>query len=442
MRRVVDLSKYYENQPRQTEFHLCPSKYRLYGGAMSGGKTFAGCAEAIKQSLKYPGNRGLIGRATLRALRRTTLVSFFRICPPELIASYNKTDMEVTLVNGSVIIFSELNRSADPRLEKIRSLELGWFFIDEASEVDGEYFAALTTRLRWMLPNGRRPRYTGFMGTNPEIGWCYEGFVVRGNDAQRAFIPALPEDNRFNTEEYLEDMKRNLTDQDLQRFFYGNWMAIDDPAQLISYQWVKLAHDSEILLATDLALGVDVARFGSDNTALTLLTRTDDEYMAEVKTTVLPSTRTTEVADHVAGLMMEFHIPPHKIVVDAVGLGAGVVDSLHEKGIECLEFIGGAKPLWDDTTYTYKNLRSQGYWYLRNAFRDNNIALQLDSRRLRELTTIRYSTSGERMIEVEQKDKIKSRLEGRSPDLADSLMMAVMAYYMEETVEATGAVFG
>ena len=48
----------YEATPRQAAFHAAPEKFRLYGGAMGGGKTVALCAEAIALSCDYPGNRG------------------------------------------------------------------------------------------------------------------------------------------------------------------------------------------------------------------------------------------------------------------------------------------------------------------------------------------------------------------------------------------------
>ena len=429
---IISTASYYADQPRQREFHLCSAKWRLYGGAMSGGKTYAICAEGLKLSLLYPGNRGFVGRKTLRSLKRTTMVTFFRVCPPELIANYNKTELTVTLINGSLIEFGELNISADPLLEKNKSLEIGWFAIDEASEVDGKYFAFLTTRLRWVLPNGRRPRYTGFMGTNPEMGWCYDGFVQPGNHGNRAFIPSLPTDNRFNTPEYLSDMLENLTKEDIQRFYFGNWLAANDPRQLISYQSMKQAHELEILLATDLALGVDVARYGDDLTVLTLLNRTGDEYMTEVKTWEYEKTSTTEVADIVAGLMLEYRIPASRVVVDVGGLGAGTVDSLADKNISCISFVGGAVPLEDESSYTYRNLRSQGYWYLRKHLHDNQLALQLDNVRLKEVTSVRYDVSSDKMITIESKDKIKKRLSGKSPDKADALMMAIMAYPMEQ----------
>lgn len=48
-----------------------------YGGGAGGGKSILGCYWQIKNRLKYPGTRGLIGRASLKTLKETTLQSFF-----------------------------------------------------------------------------------------------------------------------------------------------------------------------------------------------------------------------------------------------------------------------------------------------------------------------------------------------------------------------------
>ena len=53
----------------------------LFGGGAGwgGGKTALGCYWQLKMRLKYPNTRGLIGRAVLKTLKETTLVSFFQI---------------------------------------------------------------------------------------------------------------------------------------------------------------------------------------------------------------------------------------------------------------------------------------------------------------------------------------------------------------------------
>ena len=85
----VDFSLYYQPKLKQIEAHKCRAKYVLFGGAMGGGKSWFLCAEAIKQAMKYKGNRLVIVRKELSVLRRTTLISFFSICPKEIIKNYN-----------------------------------------------------------------------------------------------------------------------------------------------------------------------------------------------------------------------------------------------------------------------------------------------------------------------------------------------------------------
>src|SRR5258706_7648479 len=51
----------------------------LMGGGAGGGKSVEGCYWQLKKRLKYPGTRGVIGRSTLKTLRETTLVTFFKV---------------------------------------------------------------------------------------------------------------------------------------------------------------------------------------------------------------------------------------------------------------------------------------------------------------------------------------------------------------------------
>ena len=44
-------------------------KRSLIGGGAGGGKTALGCYWQLKQRLKYPNTRGLIGRAVLKTLK-------------------------------------------------------------------------------------------------------------------------------------------------------------------------------------------------------------------------------------------------------------------------------------------------------------------------------------------------------------------------------------
>ena len=122
----------YSPYPKQKLFHESNAFLRLYQGGFGAGKTVAGCWEGIDLSAAYPGNLGIIARRTYRELKDSTQRTFFEECPKELIAKYSVRDESVQFINGSEILF----RSLDDKDKIGRGINLGWFYIDEASELD------------------------------------------------------------------------------------------------------------------------------------------------------------------------------------------------------------------------------------------------------------------------------------------------------------------
>jgi hypothetical protein len=159
----------YEPNPKQIEFHKSSARYRLFLGAWRSGKTYSGCKEALKQSMLYPNNRGLIGRKNFTDLRDTTMKTFFEVCPAELIKSYNKTEHHLVLINNSEIFFRELKDRGG-----LGSFELGWFHIDEAEEVEEGIF----TYLKGRINASATKRQCGWLTSNPpnKDHWLFKSF--------------------------------------------------------------------------------------------------------------------------------------------------------------------------------------------------------------------------------------------------------------------------
>lgn len=191
----------YVAKQKQRQFHQSGSKYRLYIGGWRAGKTYAGCQEALKQSILYPKNCGLIGRKDFTDLRDTTLVTFLEICPPELIKDYNKTEHRIVLQNGSEILFRELKDGIG-----LGSLNLGWFYIDEAEQVEENVF----TRLQGRLSLARVGRQCGWMTSNPPNidHWIHQKFH-NSKDPDYFTIHAMTYENRENLPEgYIADLEK------------------------------------------------------------------------------------------------------------------------------------------------------------------------------------------------------------------------------------------
>ncbi|MDX1902137.1 MAG: phage terminase large subunit [Gammaproteobacteria bacterium] len=253
----------------QNDFHQSTARYKLYGGAMGGGKSFALCWEAIRLSIMYPGNEGLISRFRGKDLRKTTLPILLQMIPQKILAKYNKTDGHVLFKNGSQIHCSDLE---DPN--KLKSMNLGFFAIDEATDnKTDDAFNMLTTRLRKSI---KGIRYFGLLATNPEPGWVKDRFITSPENDFKYF-PALPKDNPYLPATYVDDVRRALANRPalIARYLEGSWDAFDD--MIFEPQWIipgmPLSPHLYKLIFVDPAISEKTT---SDETAITTIAF--DEY--------------------------------------------------------------------------------------------------------------------------------------------------------------------
>lgn len=187
------------------------AKFIWYCGGFGSGKTYIGSqianrlvARAPQQIIdgKLTMGRGLIARQTAVDLEATTMKTFWEITDPRSIASHNKTKHLITFKNGHEIYYWGLDDE-----EKLKSLELGWFWIDEVNEVDERIFTILKGRLR----NKTQPKRVGFITSNSEgRNWTYQQFIKgRGiasdEQLQKYFVVKAPSnENTHLPEDYLD----------------------------------------------------------------------------------------------------------------------------------------------------------------------------------------------------------------------------------------------
>jgi phage terminase large subunit len=417
---TIDFSTYYQPKPKQAQAHRSRAKYLLFGGAMGGGKSWWLCAEAIRQAMKFPGNRLVIVRKELSVLRRTTLVTFFSICPREIISSFNQTSLEVRFINGTILTFLDANISKDPLLQKLKGLEIGWFGVDEANEISIEVYQLLKTRLRWILPNKIKPSYEGRLTSNPEPCWLIATFL-QSNNPDEVYIQSLTTDNYKEDSDYVKNLKQAFHDTPnlLRKYLYGDWSLVDSINQLIPSEAIQRSIQ-KIENGMGISIGVDVARYGDDKTVFTVLKNGNIDLIESY-----PQTSMTEVTTRTMQLIQDYNLQPEYVGIDAIGIGAGVVDNLKAAGYDVTEILGGSKPDEDVQEDAFKphNLRSQMYYELRKDLIAGNIGnLYHEGLRL-ELQAIKYEIFADRSARVASKEAIKKIL-GNSPDFADSLVYA------------------
>lgn len=213
----------YTPYPKQRLFHESDAYLRAYLGGFGAGKTMAGCWEAIDVSLAYPGNLGIIARRTYRELEDSTKRTFFEVCPPELIRKISGRNESVTLINGSEILF----RSLDQPDKLGRGINLGWFYVDEASEIDDEDFPKmLVGRLR----RANIPWRGGWITSNPPAieHWIHRWWVERPFDLPAKqnrywMIKATSYENPNLPPEYIKALEEEYSPQWVRRYLLGEF---------------------------------------------------------------------------------------------------------------------------------------------------------------------------------------------------------------------------
>lgn len=170
-------------------------------------------------------------------------------------------------------------------------------------------------------------------------------------------------------------------------------------------------------------IGVDVAREGDDETCIA---RRSGEITTQIRT--YSKVDTVETTGYVTAALSIFP-DSSTAIVDAVGVGGGVVDMLRTAGLPIIAFNGAnsAKTLKDRTgEFGFVNLRAASWWNLREMLdpsRHSTIALPPDEMLKSDLCAPRWKVMQGGKIQIESKDDIKQRL-GRSPDKGDAVVMA------------------
>lgn len=413
----------------------------LFGGGAGGGKTALGCYWQLKQRLKYPDTRGLIGRAVLKTLKDTTLVSLFQVAKMQGLEAnkhfkYNAQKSQIDFINGSVILLKDLySYPSDPNFDELGSLEITDAFIDEANQIEDKARNIVQTRIRYQLDqNDLIPKilYT----CNPAKNWTYSEFYkpqVDGSiEKNKRFISSLVDDNPFISKHYKENLLR-LDTVSKERLLYGNWEYSNDPAQLIEYDKILDCFSNTFVPTGAAYITCDVARFGNDSTVIGIWSGYRVRFHQYRGKSVV------EVADIIRSHQATHQVPMSHIIIDEDGIGGGVVDILRG----CKGFVNNSSPLDNPITLkkeNFDNLKSQCYFKLAEKINNNEIYVEADGNTkqsiIQELEQVKQkAVDNDAKKGIIPKDKVKALI-GRSPDFSDAMAMRMYFEYAPKFVLA------
>ena len=287
------------------------------------------------------------------------------------------------------------------------------FLVDEASGVDNIIFevgeGAMSTEGAKTVMTGNPTRTSGYF---------YEAF----NKMKDSFftMKVSSQDSTQVGPKFIEDMKAKYgEDSNIYRVrVLGEWPEADDDVVIPLHLLQSAAERDQVPAeTTPVVWGLDVARFGTDKSALC-------KRKGNVVTEPIKSWRNKDLMEMCGIILNEYETTtwadrPVEILIDSIGLGAGVVDRLTEldlpvRGINVAESASMGE--------RYGRLRDELWFLGKEWFEARDCTIPDQEELIDDLSKPRFSFLSNGKLKVEGKDEMKRR--GlNSPDLADAFCL-------------------
>lgn len=211
---------------------------------------------------------------------------------------------------------------------------------------------------------------------------------------------------------------------------------------LIPIQWIKAAQERTLIPTSPIELGVDVG--GGHDQNVIACRRGGVVRLFKGDTTPDTMQTLSKVLDKIEATGAT------KVKVDSIGIGKGVVDRAAEMATD--QAVKKATPdlakraslivgidvreKADDFEH-FVNRRAELYWFVRELFEAGEIDIDPDDDELaNQLVNLRMKRSAGR-VQIEDKDEMKRRLNGKSPDELESLMLAFAKERVKKVYEVS-----
>lgn len=301
------------------------------------------------------------------------------------------------------------------------------YIIDEASGVKDEIFepvlGALSTPGAKLLMCGNPTQLSGFFYDSHNRNRAqYSTFHIDGRESPRVsqdFVNTIIEMYGEDSDVFRVRVKGDFPQQEDDVFI---------PLPLIEQCIVTELPDVPI---RRISMGVDVARFGDDETAIVTnvngkvelpVIRHGQNLMSTVGDIVILFKKL--VSEH------QEYKGPITICVDDTGMGGGVTDRLEEVKTEQklwrMEIVPvnfASKPPQDGSEEHYADITTYMWNTVKMAMKAGELALPDDSELVGQLSVRKYGITSQGRIQLESKEQMKKR-KIKSPDRADALALS------------------
>ncbi len=385
----------------------------IFVASTRAGKTEITSITALFLALFYPRERIIVVAPTYKQAR----ILFERIVMhlhdhPSLMAQVDReksfTKEEVNFKNGSRI---KCLSAGNP--EGLLGYGASVLIVDEAGSIPDDVFK---TRILRMIMGARgHPPIVILLGTPHRRNFFFEAWLDDEYYKMRVTWRDAVREGQMRYDEVMFAKKR-MSELEFKVWYEAEFPEEEEDA-LFKWSWIDHARTKKLPPnfkdnITSVEMGIDVARFGIDRTVFTIVEKSPD-FVNVKDIEWMDQSSVAEVVGKAKSLYLKYR--PNVIKVDEIGIGAGVVDMLRDGGIPAVGFNAGAKAR---DNRRFANRKAEAMWQLRELFEQGKIKIPDLKMLVDDLIKIKYEfTATGQLRVIDPKDK--------SPDFADSLMMAV-----------------
>jgi len=405
----------------------------LYGGAAGGAKSWTGCTDLAFKCLAYPETKWFIGRESLKRLRESTLITFFKVCSwygirRDIDFKYNGQDHFIEFANGSRIDMLDLRYlPSDPLYERYGSIEYTGGWIEEGGEINFGAYDTIKTRIGRHLNDKYGILRKLFISCNPKKNWMYNVFYKPSNAGtlpeHMCYLPCLVQENPFIEKDYIKALESTTDKIKKERLLKGNWDYDDNPNSMCGYDEIAAIFNNDLSLRYGPRyITADIARFGSDKARIAVW-----DNWTIIEHISFDVSATTLIQKSINHLRQKYRIDKRRCIADEDGVGGGVVDNCGIVG-----FTNNGKPFEGEN---YQNLQSQCAYKLAEKINASEFGFNCDIsgddkdiiiNELQQLQT--YDSDSDGKLKIKPKELIKQDI-GHSPDWRDLFLMRAYFEY-------------
>jgi len=210
----------YPATPYQQRFLSCKYRYPAFIGGVRSGKSHAGTLWALLQTMRQPGQTGLIGGLTYPMLRDVVLPLWQDLVPEQLVIDHDKTAGITYMANGSKVLWRSLETLR--QIDRIRGLTLSWAWVDEGPYLPEYAWRVLLARVC------RGNRQIGLTGTPKGMNWVFRRWGERKYGKHYGGVFGVSSDtNPALDRAYYDNLRLEYTGEYLQQEFHGLWVAFE-----------------------------------------------------------------------------------------------------------------------------------------------------------------------------------------------------------------------